>query len=129
MVAIVVLAVGVLAAAALQNNALQISGRTEIAQVAVELAESELSLQKSRVSGETNGFVPCESDTLNGYTCRYQVSACSFDGAAFNCQNPDEDEVDAYEISVEVAGPRKVEVPLSSIMAQRDIFAEDEDTP
>jgi len=110
MIAIVVLAVGVLAAASMQTTALRSSNDARAIQAVTEFAERKIELL--RQSEPTSGTTDCSESP---YTCTAVVRACQLSGSTLICTGSG---TDAYQITVTVTGLREKTVTLKTVKAK-----------
>lgn len=118
LIAIVVLAVGVLAAAAMQTTALRASGDAKAIQDVTEFAEREIELRRQLDLSTTAGkSATCTSVTPlpTGYTCAVEVRACQLSGSSLNCTGTG---TDADQITVTVSGLREKTITLRTVKAR-----------
>jgi Tfp pilus assembly protein PilV len=120
LIAIVILAVGVLAASGLQTSALKGTRTAKISQTLSNLAQSELQLQQ--------GFVRSVDDPTKGETCRSTSSAegfscssvniypCELSSGALTCKDGSVSNPVAWQITVVVAGPDHKHFKASTVM-------------
>lgn len=118
LIAIVVLAVGVLAAAAMQTTALRASSDAKAIQGVTEFAEREIELRRQfDLSTPAGKSTTCTSVTPmpTGYTCGVVVSACQLSGSSLACAGTG---TDADRIVVTVTGPREKTITLRTVKAR-----------
>ena len=129
-VALAVLAIGVLAMAQLQVRALSFTSNAESMRTLTRVAEAEISWQQlnslagkaSELSCVGNGCNECESDMPPGVTCRFDVVPCGVVDAAgtptFTCgvgvSSPQ-----AYEIRLDISDQRGNEASFNTIATGR----------
>lgn len=118
LVAIVILAVGVLAAAAMQTTALRASSDARAIQDVTEFAEREIELRRQfDLSSTTGKSTTCTSvaPVPTGYTCAVEVRACQLSGSTLSCTGTG---TEADQITVTVTGPRGKTVTLRTVKAR-----------
>lgn len=115
LVALVVLAIGVVAAAQLQAFSLRLSSQAEILKTSTQLAEGEVEWRR-QTEVFTGTDMSCESSTPEGFGCSVDVEPCNAVGASLTLTcapglvNPV-----AYLISVTVSNARSDPFTLSTI--------------
>ena len=114
MVAVVILAVGVLAAAAMQTTSLGLSGSSESKQEVVRLAQTELKLQRN-VDHATTTSSTCLSTLSSGYSCAVARTSCELVSGNINCSSS-VSSPQAHQVSVTVTGPRNASLVLQSLV-------------
>ena len=112
MVAMVIIAVGVIAAAGLQTTALKNTTKAQTVNEVTKIAENELSLQR-QMDGSGD---QCETQISSEYTCSVTVIPCNVQSGAISCSSSIATPK-AYQISVNVTGPQQNSVSLSTIVA------------
>lgn len=118
LIAIAVLAVGVLAAAAMQTTALRASSDARAIQDVTEFAEREIELRRQFDLNSTAGKSPtCTSvaPVPTGYTCAVEVRACQLSSSTLSCTGTG---TDADQVVVIVTGPREKTITLRTIKAR-----------
>jgi len=129
-IALAVLAIGVLAMAQLQVRALSFTSNAESMRTLTRVAEAEISWQQlnslagkaSELSCAGSGCNECESDMPAGVTCRFDVVPCGVvdvnDVATFTCgmgvSSPQ-----AYEIRLDIADQRGNAASFNTIATGR----------
>lgn len=110
LISLVIVAVGVLGAAAMQASSLSASGRASIVREATRLAESELELQRGVVRSDCH-----LSDALPGaYSCEVEVTACALSELGLVCDGSTPAIADLVEARVE--GPRNISVSVAALV-------------
>ena len=110
LISLVIVAVGVLGAAAMQASSLSASSRASIVREATRLAESELELQRGAVKADCH-----LSDALpSGYSCLVVVTACALSEANLVCDGSTPAIADLVEAQVE--GPRNTSVSVAALV-------------
>ena len=121
-VAIVVLVIGVLAAATMQTNALRATNDARAVQNVTEFARREIELRRQFDLSSSSGTSPeCVTEAPAGasaaeYKCRVQVRSCTLSGSALSCGSNVPNPL-AYQITVTVGGPREKTITLQTIKA------------
>lgn len=118
LIAIVVLAVGVLAAAAMQTTALRASSDSRAIQGVTEFAEREIELRRQfDLNSAAGRSTTCTSvtPTPTDYTCGVLVSACQLSGSSLACAGTG---TDADQIVVTVTGLRGKTITLRTVKAR-----------
>ena len=118
-IAVSILAVGVLAVFGLQSSALRGTRTATLAQELANIAQSELQLQReftrhvtAPVSGET-----CRSGiALDVFTCTVDVLPCDYGGGAITCRNTSIVTAVARQIDVTVTGPNNEALKVSTVV-------------
>jgi|SRR5690606_15157554 len=108
LIALIVLAVGVLGAFAMQANGLRGTRTAAVMQTLSNMAESELQLQReferhvtSPVTGES-----CRSEfSVDGFTCEVHVYPCAFASGQLTCTDTSVGVAVARQITVRVEAP------------------------
>ncbi len=113
LVALVVLALGVLAAANMQVGALNASSGAAISRQLTKLASAELELQRQLAAPTSRQS--CLSGSKTGYTCVTTVLPCSLTGTTFVCA-ASASPVVAYKVRVVTNGPRAGSFTLSTLL-------------
>jgi hypothetical protein len=119
MIAVSVLAIGVLAVFLLQASALRGSRSATITQEMSNIAQSELQLQRefsrhvmAPVSGES-----CRSvGTLVGFTCHVDVYPCDLASGTITCRNSSVTTAVARQVTVVVEGPGGARAEVSTVV-------------
>ena len=112
LIAIAVLAIGILAAVGLQTTSLQASSRARIVQEMTKVAESELAIRRSIVS--TTADVACITPVGTGFGCAVVVTPCALGGGgAFTCPSASPS---AHRITVTVTGPRNATEAVTGLV-------------
>lgn len=118
LIAIVILAVGVLAAAAMQTTALRASSDARAIQDVTEFAKREIELRRQFDLSSTAGKSKAEDcPDPTGYTCTVEVRACQLSGTALSCAGGTSNLV-ADQIAVTVTGPREKTTTLKTVKAR-----------
>lgn len=121
MIAIMIFAIGILAASALQFNTLRVNKQAETIKELTQLATSELELKRqyhrSNVYDASAGQ-NCDSlSSGSSYTCTAAVTPCSFSGSAFSCSGTTTAATtDAHQVSVTVTDGGTNSVTLSTLV-------------
>jgi prepilin-type N-terminal cleavage/methylation domain-containing protein len=119
LVAIVVLAVGVLMAAAMQTSALRASNDARAIQGVTKIAEAEIELRRQIDLTTTAGkATTCKTAVQTGYTCQVEVRPCQLSGTALSCTGVSSASADADQAVVTVTGPRSKTVTLRTVKAR-----------
>jgi type IV pilus modification protein PilV len=114
MVAMILISIGVIAAAALQGTALKNTSKAQAVNEVTELAENELEWQRqSDASAST-----CESDIPSGYTCTLTIVPCTIQSGAIVC-SASTTSPKAYQMTVTVTGSQQSSVTLTTIVADK----------
>lgn len=120
MIAMVILAVGVLAVFMLQATSLRGTRTAVVSQTLTNMAQSELQLQRefsrhvsATVTGET-----CRSiaDDEENFTCEVRVYPCSLSGGALQCRTGSVTDADARQITVIITGRDGASVEVSTVV-------------
>ncbi len=119
MIALFILAVGVLAAFGLQANSLRGTRTAVVGQDLANIAESELQLQReferhvtTVVIGET-----CRSASYDdGFSCQVDVFPCSLSAGSIRCVNGSVSTAVARQITVRVTGPGNTQYRASTVV-------------
>lgn len=115
-VALVVLAVGVLLAATMQTSALRASSDASAVQGVTKFAEAEIELRRQIDLTASAGKAPtCITSVTSGYTCQVEVRACQLSGSSLSCSGTGSD---ADQVKVTVSGPRSKTVALTTVKAR-----------
>lgn len=117
-IAIAVLAIGVLAAFAMQVSALQGTRAATINQEMSNIAQSELELQRAfarTISGPGAGLTCRTAFEQPAYTCSVTVRACSFTAGALACGGSVTGTPAAWQITVSVQGPQGRQLQVSTV--------------
>ena len=109
LIAIVVLAVGVLAAASMQTTALRASSDAKAIQDVTEFAEREIELL--RQFELSSGSKDCSKLP---YNCNAVIRGCQLSGNSLTCAGTG---TDAHQITVTVTGPREKTITLKTVKA------------
>lgn len=121
LVAIVVLAIGVLAAASMQTSALSASNRSRIAQEVTNTARTEAERQRQFVRFGTAPAPPspvCLSSVPSGYTCTVTVAPCRIVSGALTCMTTATGPVVADQVTISVSRPQNSPVLLRTVIAR-----------
>lgn len=121
LIAIAVLAVGVLAAAAMQTTALRASNDARAIQDVTEFAEREIELRRQFDLSSTAGkSTTCTSVTPlpTDYTCNVEVRNCQLSGTALSCSTGSVTTPVADQITVTIGGPREKTITLRTVKAR-----------
>jgi prepilin-type N-terminal cleavage/methylation domain-containing protein len=117
LVAILLLSIGVIAAAGLQGTALSASNKASRIQGVTKAAESELDYRR-QIDLEGIESEPCETGAEH---CTVVVTPCdvivSANSASFDCSETITD-VKAYKVTVSVDGPGDADITLTTHVAQ-----------
>lgn len=115
LIALMVLAIGVVAAAQLQAASLRFSGNAADLKVATEVAKSELEWRR-QTALTVGADQACASNLPDGYSCAVTVLPCNAVGSDFSltCAEGLVSPV-AYQISVTAAGNRTAPFTLSAV--------------
>jgi type IV pilus modification protein PilV len=117
LVAMMLLSVGVIAAAALQGTALRASSKATRIQAVTKIAEAELDYRRQVDLSETE-TANCETHNDG---CTVVITPCDVvvtsSSASFDCSSNPED-VRAYRVSVSVDGPGDEDITLTTHVAQ-----------
>lgn len=114
LIALVILTLGVLAAADMQLSALGTSSRAAVSQQLTKLASAELETQRQLATPRDQQG--CLSGELTGYTCTTTVSPCSLGTSEFTCAAGVSSAL-AYSVRVVTTGPRASSFTLSTLIA------------
>lgn len=119
LIAIVVLAVGVLAAASMQTGALSASNRARVAQELTNTARTEMERQRQFVRPGVDPAPDCLSKDIvpSGYTCTVTVAPCRIVSSALSCTSGTEPVV-ADQVFVRVVGPQSSTAELRTVVAR-----------
>lgn len=118
LIAIVILAVGVLAAATMQTTALRASNDARAIQGVTKTAEAEIEFRRQIDLTATAGQEPtCKTTVATGYTCVVSVVPCSLSAAALSCSSGVSSPV-ADQATVTVNGPRSKTITLKTVRAR-----------
>lgn len=118
LIAIVILAVGVLAAAAMQTTALRASNDAQAIQGVTKTAEAEIEFRRQIDLTATAGQQPtCKTAVATGYTCVVSVVPCSLSAGALSCSSGALSSV-ADQATVTVNGPRSKTITLRTVRAR-----------
>ncbi len=115
LIALVVLAIGVIAAVQLQASSLMFSSQAEATKQVTRVVEAEL--QWRRQTELTLGQTQCQSFVPPGFTrCEVEILPCAMPAGSnvFTCSNRVISPI-AYQITVWVTGPRQQSFELRSI--------------
>lgn len=118
MIALFILAVGVLAAFGMQANSLRGTRAAELSQTLANMGESELQLQRqferhvtSPVTGES-----CRSIIGSaGFSCEVDVYPCSLVSGALTCSKTSVTDAVARQVTVRLSGPGNVRARVSTV--------------
>jgi prepilin-type N-terminal cleavage/methylation domain-containing protein len=113
-IAVAVIAVGVLAALGLQSSALSATGTARASQEVSKLAEAELAIRREMTLAPVTQ--PCRATVPAGYTCTVTVSACSLGSGTFSCGGTIAAPV-AHFVTVSVTGPRSSVLSVNALVA------------
>lgn len=115
-VALVVLAIGVLLAATMQTSALRASSDATAVQNVTKLAEAEIELRRQvDLTAPAGKAATCITSVTQGYTCQVQVRACQLSGTSLSCMGTGSD---ADQVKVTISGPRQKTVTLTTVKAR-----------
>ncbi len=120
LVAIVVLAVGVLAAASMQTSALSASSRARIDQEVTNTARTEMERQRQFMRSGTApapSSPACLSTVPSGHTCTLAVAPCRIISGALKCANGTGPVV-ADQVTVGISKPQATPVSLMTVIAR-----------
>lgn len=128
LIAIVILAVGVLAAAAMQTTALRASSDAQVIQGITRLAEGEIAYRRQvnlTVSPGNSTVCPIALTFPTGYSCQIAIRPCQLvitattpPTATMSCPTTGSvSSTDAHQITVTVAGPRDKTITLRTVKA------------
>lgn len=123
LIALVVLAVGVLMAAAMQTSALRASGDAAALQGVTRVAENEIAFRRQIGYGDATTDTgadrgpACLTAPPEGYECRVDMRYCALLGAALSCSVGAAPR-DADQITVTVGGPRGKTITLRTVKAR-----------
>ncbi len=125
LVAIVVLAVGVLMAAAMQTSALQASNDATVIQTVTKLAEGEIAYRRQvTLTASPGNATTCQAvlPLPTGYSCAVVIRPCQLvttsTTAAMSCPTTGSvSSTDAHQVAVTVNGPRSKTVTLRTVKA------------
>lgn len=106
-IAIAVLAIGILAALALQSNALRASSTARAIQEVTKIADAELVVRRQGGTG-----TGCLTAAPAGYTCTLVVQPCQVVSGAFSCGSGSA----AQLLTLTVAGPRDQSITVSTLV-------------
>lgn len=115
LVALVILGVGVMAAAQLQATSLRFTSQAELIKTSTQVAKSEVEWRR-QTELTTGSSLTCASSVPEGYTCEVDIVPCNAVGSppSLTCApllvNPV-----AYKITVEVGGDRIEPFILSTV--------------
>jgi Tfp pilus assembly protein PilX len=115
MVALTVLAVGVIAAAHLQAISLQFSSKAEAVKLVTKVAQGELEWRRQTVLDL--GITDCQSDVPGSFSeCTVEITPCTIVTSTntFVCSSDVLSPV-AYEIVVSATGPRSESISLRTL--------------
>lgn len=125
LIAIVILAVGVLAAASMQTSALSASNRARVVQELTNTARTEMERQREFVRSGTSAAAAsptCLSTAPSGYTCTVTVAPCRITTAttppSLSCSTGTNTVV-ADQVTVSVSRPQTTAVTLRTVIARR----------
>lgn len=125
LVAIVVLAVGVLAAASMQTTALSASNRSRIAQEMTNTARTEAERQRQFArpgTASAEASPACLSTVPTGYTCTVVVVPCRIVSGSnplrLSCATTETGPVVADQVTVSVSRPQTAPVSLRTVIAR-----------
>lgn len=117
LVALLVLAVGVIAAATMQTTALRTTNSGNVSQELTKLAEAEIQMQR-QLTTPTAGNA-CLSGSKTGYSCRITIVPCQYVTASNNiacaASTPAANRI-AYQTTVIVTGPNTDTFSLSNLI-------------
>lgn len=117
LVALVILAVGVIAAATMQTTALRATHRGNIAQELTRLADAELEMQ--RQLGTPTAGNTCLGGAQTGFSCLTTVVPCKYVSASTDIEcaasTPVAEHI-AYQTTVTVTGPNSDTFSLTSLI-------------
>jgi prepilin-type N-terminal cleavage/methylation domain-containing protein len=116
MIAMMVIAVGVIAAAGLQATALKNTAKAQAVNEITKIAENELSVQRQLDLGDTT----CQTQVSSGYTCSVAMVPCNIQSGAMICSSTVSSGIRAYQVSVSVADSRQNSISLSTIVALKE---------
>jgi type IV pilus assembly protein PilV len=116
MVAMLVISVGVIAAAGLQTTALKNTSKAQAVNEVTKIAENEISLQRHLDSVDNT----CETQPPSGFTCSVIIVPCSIQTGTVTCSSSVVSNVKAYKISVSVADNKQNTISLSTIVASKE---------
>jgi prepilin-type N-terminal cleavage/methylation domain-containing protein len=114
-IAVAVLAVGVLAALGLQGTALNATGRARASQEVSKLAQAELAIRREMTLAPVTNQA-CRTIVPTGYGCTVTVSACSLASSTFSCTGTIATPV-AHFVTVNVTGPRSPVLTVNALVA------------
>lgn len=118
LIAIVVLAVGVLAAAAMQTTALRASNDARAIQGVTKIAEAEIEFRRQiDLTTPAGKGTTCKTAVTTGYTCVVDVLPCSLSATALSCSSSASAPV-ADQATVTVDGPRSKTITLRTVKAR-----------
>ena len=115
LVAIAVLAIGVIGAVQLQASSLTASSRGESIQDATTIARAELE-HRLQIILTPNPSEDCLAEIPDSFQCTAAVLPCTFASGAVSCSAGIDAGILGYEISVEATGPRGDTARLTSFV-------------
>lgn len=115
LIAIVVLAVGVLAAAAMQTNALSATNDARAIQGVTKLAEEKIEFHRQLDYNDPLTERNPECEAPGGYTCTIEVRACQLSGSTLSCTGFG---TGADQITVTATGPREKTITLRTVRSR-----------
>lgn len=117
LIAVMVLGVGVIAAASMQTTSLKASSTARIVQEVTNAARTEMELQRKQVRGSLSAAPePCLSNP--SYKCEVVVVPCRLISGVLSCSMAQSGTVVADQITVTVVGPQASEVRLDTVVAR-----------
>jgi prepilin-type N-terminal cleavage/methylation domain-containing protein len=115
LIAIAILAIGILAALGLQSSALAASRQARIVQELTKIAEAELSIRRTMVSDPND--VTCVAQIAPGFTCGIIVTPCVVAvGGSFTCATGTTGPV-AHRLTVTATGPGSRQLTVTGLVA------------
>jgi prepilin-type N-terminal cleavage/methylation domain-containing protein len=115
MMVIVLLAVGIIAAAGMQGTALSLNRKAKILQTVNGIADAEVSLRR-QVNLTAVNSEACKTTVASGYSCTVTIIPCTIQSQAFSCSGS-ASPIRAYQISIAVSGPLETAASLQTIAA------------
>jgi Tfp pilus assembly protein PilV len=119
LIAVVMLAVGALAALGLQTSSLRASGTAESLQTLTRVAESELQFRRGidRGGAALANAAQCRVLVPDGTTCTVVVEPCALVSGAATCTGIAAADATAHEVTVTTVGAQGREVVLTTLVA------------
>jgi type IV pilus modification protein PilV len=114
-IAIVVIAIGVLAALGLQSTALRATGTARASQEVSKLAEAELAIRREMTLAPVTDQT-CRTNVPTGYGCFVTVRGCFLASNTFTCTSTTQSTL-SHLVTVRVTGPRHPELVVNALVA------------